>query len=62
MYQKRFPEELKIEAVRQIIQQKPLGQRQEKLSQTEGLRRLKAELKRLGGMQVPDSFHLGATH
>ena len=68
MNQKRFPEEFKIEAVRQIVerghpvaevsarlgvsthslykwikeQQLPPGQRQEQLSQTEELRRLKA--------------------
>ncbi len=73
MNQKRFPEEFKIEAVRQIVerghpvaevsarlgvsthslykwmkeQQLPPGQRQEQLSQTEELRRLKAELKRV---------------
>ena len=73
MNQKRFPEEFKIEAVRQIAerghpvaevsarlgvsthslykwmkeQQMPPGQRQEQLSQTEELRRLKAELKRV---------------
>lgn len=73
MNQKRFPEEFKIEAVRQIVerghpvaevsarlgvsthslykwmkeQQLPSGQRQEQLSQTEELRRLKAELKRV---------------
>ena len=73
MNQKRFPEEFKIEAVRQIVerghpvaevsarlgvsthslykwmkeQQMPPGQRQEQLSQTEELRRLKAELKRV---------------
>lgn len=73
MNQKRYPEEFKIEAVRQIAerghpvaevsarlgvsthslykwmkeQQMPLGQRQEQLSQTEELRRLKAELKRV---------------
>ena len=73
MNQKRFPEEFKIEAVRQIVerghpvaevsarlgvsthslykwmkdQQLPPGQRQERLSQNEELRRLKAELKRV---------------
>ncbi|MGV0986648.1 MAG: IS3 family transposase [Limnohabitans sp.] len=73
MNQKRFPEEFKIEAVRQIVdrghpvaevsarlgvsthslykwmkeQQMPPGQRQEQLTQTEELRRLKAELKRV---------------
>lgn len=73
MSHKRFPEEFKIEAVRQIVergypvaevsarlgvsthslykwmkeQQMPPGQRQEQLSQTEELRRLKAELKRV---------------
>jgi transposase len=73
MSNKRYPEEFKIEAVRQIVerghpvaevssrlgvsqhslyqwikqQQTPPGQRQEQLSQTEELRRLKAELKRV---------------
>jgi transposase len=73
MSQKRFPEEFKIEAVKQITQrghsvadvsarlgvsqhslykwikeqQLPLGQHKEQLSQTEELRRLKAELKRV---------------
>ena len=73
MSQKRFPEELKIESVRQIVerahpvadvsarlgvsthslykwmkeQQLPPGHRQEQLSQTEELRRLRAELKRV---------------
>ena len=73
MSQKRFPEEFKIEAVRQVIergypvaevsarlgvsthslykwmkdQQLPAGHRQEQVSQTEELRRLKAELKRV---------------
>lgn len=73
MSQKRFPEEFKIEAVRQVIQrgypvaevsarlgvsthslykwmkeqQLPPGHRQEQVSQTEELRRLKAELKRV---------------
>ena len=73
MNQKRYPEEFKIEAVRQIVerghpvaevsarlgvsqhslykwikhQQAPAGQRQEQLSQSEELRRLKAELKRV---------------
>lgn len=73
MSQERFPQEFRIEAVRQIIergypvtevsarlgvsthslykwikqQQLPPGQRQERLSQTEELRRLKAELKRV---------------
>jgi len=73
MSQKRFPEEFKIEAVRQVIQRGypvaevsarlgvsthslykwmkeqllPPGHRQEQVSQTEELRRLKAELKRV---------------
>jgi transposase len=73
MNQKRYPEEFKIEAVRQIVerghpvaevssrlgvsqhslykwikqQQTPPGQRQEHLTQTEEMRRLKAELKRV---------------
>ena len=73
MSQKRFPEEFKIEAVKQITQrghsvaevsarlgvsqhslykwikeqQLPPGQHKEQLSQTEELRRLKAELKRV---------------
>ena len=73
MNQKRYPEEFKIEAVRQIVerghpvaevssrlgvsqhslykwikqQQTPAGQRQEQLTQTEEMRRLKAELKRV---------------
>ena len=73
MSQKRFPEEFKIEAVRQVIergypvaevsarlgvsthslykwmkeQQLPPGHRHEQVSQTEELRRLKAELKRV---------------
>ena len=73
MSNKRYPEEFKIEAVRQIVdkgypvaevasrlgvsqhslykwvkeQQTPAGQRREQLSQTEELRRLKAELKRV---------------
>ena len=73
MSNKRYPEEFKIEAVRQIVerghpvaevssrlgvsqhslyawikqQQMPVGQRQEQLSQSEELRRLKAELKRV---------------
>ena len=73
MSNKRYPEEFKIEAVRQITdkgypvaevasrlgvsqhslykwikeQQAPAGQRREQLSQTEELRRLKAELKRV---------------
>lgn len=73
MSQKRYPEEFKIEAVRQIAQrghpvaevsarlgvsqhslykwikeqQMPPGQHKELVSQTEELRRLKAELKRV---------------
>lgn len=73
MSNKRYPEEFKIEAVRQIFErgypvaevssrlgvsqhslykwlkqrQIPPGQRQEQLSQSEELRRLKAELKRV---------------
>ena len=73
MSQKRFPEEFKIEAVKQVTQrghsvaevsarlgvsqhslykwikeqQLPSGQHKEQLSQTEELRRLKAELKRV---------------
>jgi len=73
MSQKRYPEEFKIEAVRQIAQrghpvaevsarlgvsqhslykwikeqQMPPGQHKEQVSQTEELRRLKAELKRV---------------
>lgn len=73
MSQKRYPEEFKIEAVRQIVEcghpvaevsarlgvsqhslykwikerQTPPGQRQEQLSRSEELRRLKAELKRV---------------
>ncbi len=73
MSQKRYPEEFKIEAVRQIVErghavaevserpgvsqhslykwikqrQMSPGQRQEQLSQSEELRRLKADLKRV---------------
>ncbi len=73
MSTKRYPQEFKIEAIKQVTerghtvadvasrlgvsthslykwmkeQQMPLGQRQEQLSQTEELRRLKAELKRV---------------
>lgn len=73
MSQKKYPEEFKIEAIRQVVerghpvaevaarlgvsqhslykwiklQQLPAGQRQELLTQTEELRRLKAELKRV---------------
>lgn len=73
MSQKKYPEEFKIEAVRQVVekghpvaegaarlgvsqhslykwiklQNVPPGQRQEMLSQTEEVRRLKAELKRV---------------
>ena len=78
MSQERFPEEFKIEAVRQIVerghpvaevstrlgvsshslykwikeQQMPTDQPQEQLSQTEELRRLKAELKRVTAERV----------